>query len=210
MCLRKRLAAVAEIVVVRRARADDRHLGASARAAGRRASLIAAFLALVARPAASAPRCSRRVRLRPRRAALRDVGRLEGRGADPARRVRGRGSTSTTRSGSTRRCSSSCWRRWSCRAGRSRSPPRRLGVESPYATRRTVCVRPVARTSSSASTTRTQPASRTTARRRRTRSGRGGARARCGSARRRAGCGGRRGTSPSRHARPRAGRSLQL
>ena len=59
---------------LRRARPDDRASRASAPAAGPRASLIAAFVALVARPAVVARRSSRRVRLDVGRAAVRRSG----------------------------------------------------------------------------------------------------------------------------------------
>ena len=89
-----------------------------------------------------------------RRAGIRRLGRPQGRGADPARRVRAR-RTSTTPSGSTTSSSWSCSRRCSCRARRSRSPraasacrcagstPRRRPRRRPRSRRRTSnCDRP--------------------------------------------------------------------
>ena len=115
------LASLAEIVVFVALGLTIDLGGLGGRPLGRGPRCSRPFVALVARPLVVGAAARARPAA-PRRAAVRHLGRAEGRRADPARGVRARARTSPTRSASTRSSSSSCSRRWSSRAGRSRSP----------------------------------------------------------------------------------------
>ncbi len=124
---------------------------------------IAAFLAFVARPAATAALLAP-VRLRVGERLFVMWGGPEGGRPDPARRIRAR-SARAVRAAHLRdglrgraRVGGRPGRDDRVRGGAFRRPD---APACAYATRRTVCVRPVTRTNSSESTTRTHPASRT-------------------------------------------------
>ena len=122
------LASLAEIVGVRRARPHDRPLDARpATTSGSTGSCSRSLLAFVAaaarRRAAAAARPPA-----PRRAPVRDVGRAQGRGADPARGRSSCSPASTSRSACTGSSSSSSRSRSSSRAASIPLVARRLGV----------------------------------------------------------------------------------